>query len=121
MRKVPMPTGFGPASEPEPTRIIRRRRSRLGPRGPRVPAGVPQPAFEVDLRERPAPALDRLRAVADVPETRYAKTADGAYVAYQVVGDGPDLVFMETLGTHIELAWEVAGFALWAITVRRDL
>jgi class 3 adenylate cyclase len=47
----------------------------------------------------------------DTPETQYAKTADGAYVAYQVIGEGPDLVFMETLGTHVELAWEVPAFA----------
>lgn len=30
----------------------------------------------------------------DIPQTKYAKTADGVYVAYEVVGDGPvDLVF----------------------------
>ena len=28
-------------------------------------------------------------AVTDAPETRYAKTADGAYIAYQVTGKGP--------------------------------
>jgi class 3 adenylate cyclase len=49
--------------------------------------------------------------VADIPETQYAKTADGAYVAYQVVGEGPDVVLMETWGTHVELAWEVPAFA----------
>ncbi|HET6714273.1 MAG TPA: adenylate/guanylate cyclase domain-containing protein [Actinomycetota bacterium] len=31
----------------------------------------------------------------EVPETRYAKTADGVYIAYQVAGEGPlDLVVM---------------------------
>ena len=29
------------------------------------------------------------------PETKYAKTADGAHIAYQVAGEGPvDLVFV---------------------------
>jgi class 3 adenylate cyclase len=49
--------------------------------------------------------------VADIPETRYAKTADGIHIAYQVVGDGPiDLLFMPFQGTHIELAWEFPPF-----------
>jgi len=30
----------------------------------------------------------KLGAVPDVPETRYAKTADGADIAYQVVSEG---------------------------------
>jgi class 3 adenylate cyclase len=49
--------------------------------------------------------------VADIPETHYAKTADGIHIAYQVVGDGPiDLLFMPFQGTHIELAWEFPPF-----------
>ena len=34
--------------------------------------------------------------MADVPETRYAKTAAGGYVVFQVVGDGP----IDVLVTH---------------------
>jgi hypothetical protein len=31
----------------------------------------------------------------NVPETRYAKTADGVHIAYQLLGDGPvDLVYV---------------------------
>jgi len=38
-------------------------------------------------------------------------TADGAHIAYQVLGDGPpDLVFMPGTGHHVELAWELPGF-----------
>ena len=49
--------------------------------------------------------------MADIPETHYAKTADGIHIAYQVVGDGPiDLLFMPFQGTHIELAWEFPPF-----------
>jgi pimeloyl-ACP methyl ester carboxylesterase len=45
--------------------------------------------------------------VADVPETRYAKTAAGGYVAYQVVGNGP----IDVLVTHpnvfpVDLMWD---------------
>jgi len=48
----------------------------------------------------------------DVPETRYAKTDDGAYIAYQVVGEGPlDLVFLSLGTSHVELAWELPSFA----------
>jgi hypothetical protein len=41
----------------------------------------------------------------EVPETRYAKTADGVYIAYQTVGNGPlDLVLVCYL-LHIEHIW----------------
>lgn len=44
-------------------------------------------------------------------ETRYAPTADGGYIAYQVVGGGPiDLVFLYSASFHVELAWEVTAF-----------
>ena len=43
----------------------------------------------------------------DIPETRYAKTADGVHIAYQTVGDGPvDIVFVMGWTTHIELMWK---------------
>jgi pimeloyl-ACP methyl ester carboxylesterase len=48
----------------------------------------------------------------DLPETHYAKTADGVHIAYQVVGDGPvDLVFVTWL-LNVEKAWS------WARTAR---
>jgi pimeloyl-ACP methyl ester carboxylesterase len=50
--------------------------------------------------------------VADVPETRYAKTGDGVHIAYQVAGEGPlDVVFLSLGATHVELAWEMPLFA----------
>ena len=43
----------------------------------------------------------------DRPETRYAKTADGVNVAYQVVGTGPlDVLFVLGWVTHIERLWD---------------
>jgi pimeloyl-ACP methyl ester carboxylesterase/class 3 adenylate cyclase len=46
------------------------------------------------------------------PETRYAKTADGVHIAYQVVGDGPvDMVFVMGWVTNIDAMWDEPGFA----------
>ena len=43
----------------------------------------------------------------DPPRTRYAKTADGVHIAYQVVGDGPrDLVFVPGLVNHLDFMWQ---------------
>ena len=42
------------------------------------------------------------------PQTRFAR-AEGASIAYQVVGDGPlDLVLVLGFATHVELQWELA-------------
>jgi class 3 adenylate cyclase len=42
-----------------------------------------------------------------VPETRYAKTDDGIYLAYQAVGDGPvDLVWQLDIFGNVDLVWE---------------
>jgi DNA-binding SARP family transcriptional activator/pimeloyl-ACP methyl ester carboxylesterase len=41
------------------------------------------------------------------PKTRYAQTADGIHIAYQVTGEGePDIVFVPGLMSHLELLWE---------------
>ena len=48
----------------------------------------------------------------NVPETRYARTADGVHVAYQVVGDGPvDMVFVMGWVTNVEAMWDEPNFA----------
>lgn len=47
-----------------------------------------------------------------VPETRYAKTAEGVHIAYQVVGKGPfDIVMVPGIFTHVEYRWEEPSFA----------
>jgi pimeloyl-ACP methyl ester carboxylesterase len=47
-----------------------------------------------------------------LPETRYAKTADGVHIAHQVIGDGPvDLVFVMGWTTNIEAMWDEPSFA----------
>jgi class 3 adenylate cyclase/pimeloyl-ACP methyl ester carboxylesterase len=41
------------------------------------------------------------------PETRYARTPDGVYLAYQVVGSGPDLaVDFHLFAGNVDLIWE---------------
>jgi class 3 adenylate cyclase len=43
----------------------------------------------------------------EAPETRYAKTADGVHVAYQVWGEGPfDLVVLRDPSFPVDLIWE---------------
>ena len=47
----------------------------------------------------------------DVPETRYARSAD-VRIAYQVTGNGPlDLVFVPGFISNVELFWEAPGWA----------
>jgi class 3 adenylate cyclase len=44
----------------------------------------------------------------EIPETRYAVTADGVHIAYQVFGDGPvDIVLMNSAYmSNVEITWE---------------
>jgi pimeloyl-ACP methyl ester carboxylesterase/class 3 adenylate cyclase len=44
--------------------------------------------------------------------TRYAESADGTSIAYQVHGEGPiDLVFVSGFVSHVELVWEEPAIA----------
>jgi class 3 adenylate cyclase len=44
----------------------------------------------------------------EIHDTRYARTPDGAYIAYQVVGDGPiDLVWQLDVFGNVDLVWEM--------------
>ena len=52
--------------------------------------------------------------MADHPETRYATTADGVHVAYQVIGDGPiDVLFVMGWVTNIEWMWTLPEIRKW--------
>ena len=45
-------------------------------------------------------------------DIRYAKSADGLDIAYQVLGDGPvDFVFVSGFITHLDWSWELPHFA----------
>ena len=51
------------------------------------------------------------------PKTRYATTSDGLSIAYQDFGSGgPGLVWVTGTASHVELFWELPG---WAHTLRR--
>src|ERR671915_288665 len=42
-----------------------------------------------------------------IPETRYARTADGTHVAYQINGDGPiDIVVLRAWHSNLDHDWE---------------
>jgi pimeloyl-ACP methyl ester carboxylesterase/DNA-binding CsgD family transcriptional regulator len=43
------------------------------------------------------------------PQTRYAKSG-GLRIAYQVTGEGPDLVMVPGLTSHLELQWRDPGY-----------
>lgn len=51
------------------------------------------------------------------PRTQYATTPDGLSIAYQVVGEtGPNVLWVTGTASHIELFWELPG---WAHIIRR--
>ena len=42
-----------------------------------------------------------------IPDVQYAKTSDGAFVAYQVAGSGPvDVIFVLGWFSNLDLIWE---------------
>ena len=45
-----------------------------------------------------------------VPETRYARLGD-AHIAYQMLGDGPDLLFVPVASFPIDLIWDEPAVA----------
>jgi class 3 adenylate cyclase len=50
--------------------------------------------------------------VREFPETQYARTDDGAHVAFQVLGDRTlDLVFLVEGFVHLEMMWEIPRYA----------
>jgi len=44
-------------------------------------------------------------------QTRYVRTRDGVYVAYQTWGEGPDLLLVPGFISHLEVAWESPLFS----------
>lgn len=58
-------------------------------------------------------------APVETPDTRYAKTEDGTYIAYQVVGEGPDLAGQLDFQNNVEDVWEdPLGAAWWPALAR---
>ena len=49
--------------------------------------------------------------MSEVPETQYARTDDGAHVAFQIIGNGPpDLVYLPEGLSHLEMMWEMPSY-----------
>jgi class 3 adenylate cyclase/pimeloyl-ACP methyl ester carboxylesterase len=50
----------------------------------------------------------------DVPDPRYVRTQDGAYIAYQVMGDGPvDIAWQFDFWGNIDVWWEAPLDRFW--------
>ncbi len=49
----------------------------------------------------------------EIPKTRYAQSADGTYIAYQVFGEGPDLLLASPWISHLEMMWEIDEMSSW--------
>jgi class 3 adenylate cyclase len=47
----------------------------------------------------------------DIPEIHRTRRPDGLHVAYQIVGEGPDLFFLLGWPSHLALQWELPAFA----------
>ena len=57
-----------------------------------------------------------------VPKTRWARTVDGACIAYQDIGSGPvTLVCIWGGPTHLEVDWEWSGHAAFMRRLSRDM
>jgi len=48
--------------------------------------------------------------VVKIRDTRYARASDGAYIAYQITGDGPvDIVWQLDWFGNVDVIWEEPG------------
>src|SRR5215217_4854796 len=93
-------------------------RPRTWVRFPPSPSGSRKAARLSGFSRSPRSARARMRGLAPtarngenhrvstvMPETHYAKAADGVHIAYQVVGSGPvDLIFANSWCSHIEFS-----------------
>jgi class 3 adenylate cyclase/pimeloyl-ACP methyl ester carboxylesterase len=49
----------------------------------------------------------------EIPQTRYARSSDGTYIAFHVFGEGPDLLLARPWISHLEIEWEFDEWAAW--------
>jgi pimeloyl-ACP methyl ester carboxylesterase len=64
----------------------------------------------------------REREMTDVPETRWARTVDGACIAYQDLGSGPiTLLVVHGWVSHLEVYWEQPRYVRFLRRLSRDL
>jgi class 3 adenylate cyclase len=49
----------------------------------------------------------------EIPKTRYARSGDGTFLAYQTFGQGPDVLVVHPWLSHVEVQWEYEPYASW--------
>ena len=50
----------------------------------------------------------------EVPDPQYVQADDGAYIAYQVVGDGPvDIAWQADFAGSLDVWWELEWDRMW--------
>jgi pimeloyl-ACP methyl ester carboxylesterase/DNA-binding winged helix-turn-helix (wHTH) protein len=70
----------------------------------------PRPAADPVLAQGPGGAPDTEAPLEPTPRTHYVLN-DGASIAYQVFGEGPDLVLIAGFTTNVEVQWEHPAIA----------
>jgi class 3 adenylate cyclase len=55
----------------------------------------------------------------ETPKTKYARSTDGTFIAYQVFGDGPDLLLAWPWISHLEMFWEIDEANSWLRALAR--
>ena len=100
------------------------------PADPHAPADPRPPGDPPPLGDRPGPWLHPARDIESardlapavdlepVPETHYV-SHDGAAIAYQVFGSGPDLVLIGGFVSNVEVQWEHPAIARFLRSVFR--
>jgi class 3 adenylate cyclase len=53
------------------------------------------------------------------PKTRYARSEDGTYIAYQVFGRGQDMLLAWPWISHLEIMWELRESSAWLRGISR--
>ena len=62
------------------------------------------------------------REMTDVPETRWARTVDGACIAYQDIGEGPvTLIVVHGWVSHLEVYWEQPRYVRFLRRLSRNM
>jgi pimeloyl-ACP methyl ester carboxylesterase/DNA-binding winged helix-turn-helix (wHTH) protein len=77
-------------------------------RGYRVVADVDEDSAHARSQDAAPPRAHA--AVSSIPRTRWAE-GDGASIAYQSFGEGPDIVFIAGFTTNVEVQWEHPAIA----------
>ena len=96
--------------EVEVERLTAAGATRRCPRSLRTPDGYVEPWMWTVMQDPGGQRVLRGRAseqASMIPQTRYAKTPDGVYIAYQTLGEGPiDIVWQFEWIGNVDTIWE---------------